>query len=242
MKGIKYMNKFKKNILCRILLVLICLPIVLLVLKYLPYIIQLTVSLDKFRDYIISLGNLGPIALILFQILQTVIAPIPGEVIQVAGGYVYGTTLGAIYLTIGMLIGAIIAFYFARFMGRTFIEKLLQKQNAKWMKDIIDSKKFSFILFIIFLVPGLPKDFLIYAAGLTNIKASRFFSILLLGRFPWLLASICIGSNIHHGHYRRTIIISLLALISLGLGLLFKDKLISKFSHSTIKEDCSTEN
>lgn len=231
------MTKSGKFLICKISLIIVGVFTVLLALKYLPYILELTMSLDKFRSYIVSLGSLGSIVFIFFQILQTVIAPIPGEVIQVAGGYIYGVTLGLIYTTVGMLLGAIVAFYFTRFIGGSFIEKLLKRKNSQWMTDIMDSKKFSVILFVIFLVPGLPKDFLIYVAGLTPIKPLRFFGILIISRFPWLLASVSIGSNLHYGNYASTIIISLIALMSFILGMLYKDKLINKFSYDKNDQD-----
>lgn len=225
------MNESKKIFICKISMVLLGIFAIILALKYLPSILELTMSLDKFRNYIVSLGRLGSIVFIFFQILQTVIAPIPGEVIQVAGGYIYGVPLGMIYSTVGMLLGAIIAFYFTRLIGSSFVAKLINGENSQWMKDIMDSKKFSIVLFIVFLVPGLPKDFLIYVAGLTPIRPLKFFGILLASRFPWLLASVSIGSNLHYGNYISTIIVSLIALISFILGMLYKDKLINKISH-----------
>jgi uncharacterized membrane protein YdjX (TVP38/TMEM64 family) len=231
------MDKSRKILICKISLAILGFLTIILVLKYLPRILELTVSLDKFRDYIISLGSFGSVVLIFFQMLQTIIAPIPGEVIQVAGGYVYGVTFGVIYTTIGLLLGAIIAFYFTRLIGTPFIEKLLNRRNSQWMVDIMDSKKFSAILFIVFLVPGLPKDFLIYVAGLTPINPLRFFGILLISRFPWLLASVSIGSNLHYGNYISTIIVSLIAIVSFILGICYKDKLISKFSKSSYNKN-----
>lgn len=233
------MKDCKKNLVCKTLLILLVVSMVILLAKYLPNILELTMSLDKFRNYIVSLGGLGSLVFIGFQVLQTVIAPIPGEIIQVAGGYIYGVPLGLIYSIAGMMLGAIIAFYFTRMIGGSFIEKLLNKENSKWMKDIMDSKKFSVILFIVFLVPGLPKDFLIYVAGLTPIKPLKFFGILLISRFPWLLASVSIGSNLHNGNYTSTIIVSLIAIVSFILGMLYKDKLINKLSYNRdYKESC----
>lgn len=226
------MKKPIKLSLYKLPLILLGILAVILMLKFLPNILELTLSLDKFRSYIVSLGNLGFIVFIFFQILQTVIAPIPGEVIQAAGGYIYGVPLGTIYTTVGMLIGAVMAFYFTRLIGRSFIQNILERKNSKWITDIMSSSKFSIILLIFFIIPGLPKDLLIYAAGLTNIKPLRFFSILLIGRFPWLLASVSIGSNLHYRNYIPTIIVSLIALISFILGILYKDKLIDKFSYN----------
>jgi len=222
--------KKKSNIMSKILLVSLGIIVLIPVIKYLPDILRLTVSINEFREYIISTGTLGPIVFTLFQILQVVIAPIPGEVIQIAGGYIYGVTLGTLYSIVGMMIGAVIAFYFTRFLGGTLVERLLQKSKSKWLTGMMDNKKFSIFLFIVFIIPGLPKDLLIYAAGLTPIKPLRFFTILLVARFPWLLASVSIGANMYEKNYVSTIIISAISVIAFILGLIYKDKLINKLS------------
>ncbi|UQZ37650.1 TVP38/TMEM64 family protein [Paenibacillus sp. PK3_47] len=209
--------------------------LLILVIQYLPEIVKLTFSVEDFRDYILSLGQFGPISFILFQILQTVIAPIPGEVIQIAGGYIYGISLGTFYSIIGLLLGAILAFYFTRYLGGEFIKRLLNKEKSKWITIMLDSNKFSVFLFIVFVIPGLPKDFLIFAAGLTPIKPIRFFLILLIARFPWVLASAGVGSNIYQGNYLPTIIISIVAVLAFILGLVFKDKIINALSQKNNK-------
>lgn len=221
-----------KRLILKSALFMLCILSIMLVLKYLPRILELTVSLTEFRAYIVSLESFGSIVFIFFQMLQTVVAPIPGEVVQVAGGYIYGVTLGMFYSILGLLLGAIVAFYFTRFLGATLIGKIITKKNSQWMIDVMNNKRFSIVLFIIFLIPGLPKDFLIYVAGLTPINPFKFFGILIVSRFPSLLASVSIGSNLHYGNYISTIIIVVLALVSFILGLLYKDKLISKFSEN----------
>ncbi|MEK4519055.1 VTT domain-containing protein [Paenibacillus sp. FSL H8-0122] len=214
----------------KILLACVGLVTIIVFIRYLPQLLRVTMSLDGFRDYILSTGKLGPVMLVLFQILQTVIAPIPGEVVQIAGGYIYGTTLGAVFVTGGMLLGAMIAFYFTRFLGGSFIDSLLQRDKFKWMRGMMDNNKFSVFLFIIFIIPGLPKDMFIYAAGLTTMKPLRFFTILLIARFPWLLASVSIGANIYHKNYGPTIVISAISVLAFIFGLIYKDKLIHRLS------------
>jgi len=223
-------DKSKKLLIVKISLALIGVLAIILTIKYLPVILELTVSVDKFKNYILSTGKLGPAIFILFQILQTVIAPIPGEVFQIAGGYTYGVLLGTIYTVAGMLLGASMAFFFTRFLGGSFIKKLLKKKKFQWMMDIMNNKKLSVFLFAFFFIPGLPKDLLIYLAGLTSIKPLKFFGILLVGRLPWLIASVSIGSNIYQKNYTSTLIISVIALLGFILGLLYKNKLINKFS------------
>jgi uncharacterized membrane protein YdjX (TVP38/TMEM64 family) len=224
------MDKSKKMLFCKIFLAIACVFIVALGIKYFSTIIELTLSVDKFRDYIISQGKFGVIAFIFFQVLQIVIAPIPGEVIQVAGGYIYGVPLGMLYTIVGLLLGAVIAFYFTRFMGRDFIKKILSKKNNQWLADIMDSKKFTVILFVVFLIPGLPKDFLIYVAGLTPINPLSFLGILLISRIPWLAASVGLGASMSHNNYTSMIIISAISVIAFLIGVTFKDRIIRRFS------------
>lgn len=227
MKGPQTLGHITRQNLYRILLILLAIVVIIPVIIYLPEILKLTVSIDGFRDYILSMGRSGPLIFIFFQVLQTVIAPIPGEVIQIAGGYIYGTTLGTAYSVLGLLLGAVIAFYFTRLLGRDYVAKLLQKDKLKWMANLLEDKKLPIFLFIIFFIPGMPKDMFIYAAGLTSIKPLKFFVILLVSRFPWLLASVCVGSNIYHKNYTATIIISAVAVIAFLLGIIYKDKLIN---------------
>jgi len=220
----------KRFISLKILLMLFVVGLIVLTIKYLPNIIKVTSSLDKFRDYVNSMEELGSVFFIIFQILQTAILPIPGEVIQVAGGYIYGVPLGLLYTVVGTILGSMIAFYFTRIIGSSFVEKLVKKKKAKWVTDMMDSKKFTITLSILFLIPGLPKDFFIYMAGLSPIKPIKFFTILLLTRLPWLLISVIVGANMRRGNYNSVIILALIASVLFLLGMINKNKIINKFS------------
>lgn len=214
----------------RIVLIATAILLAALLIIFMPKILLITVSLDEFKKYILSTGHFGVLIIIFFQMLQTVIAPIPGEVIQMAGGYLYGNFLGSLYSVAGLFIGAALAFYFTRFIGRDFATGLLEKKNLKWISNIMNSSKFQVILFIIFLVPGLPKDFMIYVAALTAIKPMKFFVILILSRLPWIMASAGIGANINAGNYALTLVICVVAAAGLALGMLYKDKIIKRLS------------
>ena len=225
----------KKKSTMKILLVIVAILLSILLIKFMPKLLLITVSLEEFKNYILSMGLFGVISLILFQVLQTVVAPIPGEVIQIAGGYLYGIPLGTIYNLIGLIIGSGIAFYFTKLIGGEFVESLIKNKKLKWITDIMESKKFEIVLFIIFIVPGLPKDFMIYVAGLTTLKPIRFFTILVLSRFPWIMISASVGANINKGNYILTIIISIIAVSGFFIGMIYKDRIIKKLSKEDIK-------
>jgi len=219
-----------KKLTIKISVVLLTILLIMLLFKFTPKLLLMTVSLEEFNKYILSMGKSGVFMLILFQVLQTVIAPIPGEVIQIAGGYIYGVSLGTIYSVLGLVIGSGIAFYFTRLIGGDFIVNLIKKKKLKWMLNIMESRKFEIILFIIFLVPGLPKDFMIYVAGLTTLRPMKFFEILIASRVPSIMASVSIGANMNAGNYLLTIIVSVIAIIGFIIGILYKDKIIKKLS------------
>lgn len=224
------MPQSSKRIVMKIMLGLFAALCIGLLVYYAPAIIQVMSSMDNFRAYIHSTGHWGPIMFILFQILQIVVAPIPGEVVQIAGGYIYGSALGSFYTTVGLIIGSAIAFYFTRFIGRDFISRLLQKQKVKWISFMHDEQKFGAFLFIFFLIPGLPKDMLVFVAALTSISSLRFFTILLIGRLPWIIASAALGSNLHMQQYTIAIIIAVIAVVGFIFGYIYKDNLMNLFS------------
>ena len=100
----------------------------------------------------------------------------------------------------------------------------------------MDSKKFTVTLFVFFIIPGLPKDFLIYLAGLSPIKPIKFFVILLVGRLPSIAAPVVIGANIHYVNYTSIIVISIIAVVLFILGMVYKDKIIEKLSGTEAEE------
>ncbi|MCB2362022.1 TVP38/TMEM64 family protein [Clostridium estertheticum] len=224
------MKHLKNKLNMKLVVVILAIISIIVVFRYLPWIIEITVSPEKFRRYIVSMGNWGIISYLSFQVLQTVVAPIPGEVIQVAGGYIYGSILGTFYSTLGMMLGGIIIFYFTRFIAFSFVEKIVKRTSTKWLTKIISSKKFPIVMFVMFIVPGMPKDILIYMAALTPIKSLKFFMILLVGRLPGTAAVVCIGSNIHHGNYMFSIVLVVASVLLVILGILYKDKIIKKVS------------
>lgn len=230
------MTQLRKDHLIKIILLLLVILSIFLFIRYAPAILELLSSLDKFRDFILSSGNWGPVMFILFQMLQVVVAPIPGEVVQIAGGYIYGVSLGTLYTTIGTLLGAALAFYFTRFIGRSWIERLLEKKNYKWMSVLKNEKKLSVFLFLFFIIPGLPKDLLVYLAALTPIRSLHFFTLLLVGRLPWLIASVVIGTTIHQEQYGIAILITIISILAFIIGYFYKNKWIEIFSKSEKEE------
>ncbi len=220
-------NRFITDI---VLLIAFIAVIIFLTIKYAPYITELARKPDEFRDVILSYGYFGVFVFIFIQVFQVVVAAIPGELIQIAGGFVYGAWLGTLYLSIGVVIGTLAAFYAARLFGYSLIKKLVAEDKLTRFKDMMESKKADLVISVLFLLPGLPKDFLVYVGGLTPVKPMKFIVITTIARLPALFFSAYIGENIQEQDYVRALVISIIAVVLFLLGVINRERIFKRIN------------
>ncbi len=115
------------------------------------------------------------------QILQVIAAPVPGEVTGFVGGIIFGTFGGIIYSTIGLTTGSWIAFILARMAGRPLVEKIVNVETIR-RYDYVMKHKGMFLAFLLFLLPGFPKDYLCYLLGLGHMRQRDFLIVSTIGR------------------------------------------------------------
>ena len=172
------------------------------------------------KDHLIALlragGLTGALLCIAVQFLQVVIAFIPGEITSLAAGYVFGAWRGFLYSAIGVTLGSAFNFWFARVVGRPTLERLVGRDTLAKIDRSLASAKSKSALFLLFLLPGLPKDLLCYAAGFSSMGMLEFVVLSGLARSPALLASVLIGAGVSRGDYRSVIAIVLLVLVAVG--------------------------
>jgi uncharacterized membrane protein YdjX (TVP38/TMEM64 family) len=202
--------------------------VVFLTIKYTPLIMNLIRNPAEFRNMLLSYGSTSILVYILFQIAHVVIVIIPGEVIQIAGGYIYGTFWGTVYSTIGIVLGMTIVFFATRIFGFTLVRSIVPQKNLEKFNFLVNSEKSEIVMFVLFLIPGIPKDALTYIAGITPIKPLRFLIIAGIARLPGLLGSSLIGANLQQENYFTVIVISIIACILFVVGILARDKIINK--------------
>ena len=159
---------------------------------------QLFNNREELIKIVQDLGPLGPLAYIGLQILQTVVAPIPGNVVGAIGGLLFGWW-GILWTTIGATLGASLVFWLSRKFGRGLVEKLVKKESLDKF-DFIVGKRASTILFLIFLIPGLPDDIVCYVAGLTDVPIKKLVVIFALGRLPAVVGNNLIGTGLSEGN------------------------------------------
>jgi uncharacterized membrane protein YdjX (TVP38/TMEM64 family) len=209
-------------------LVVVVVALAYVSITYAPAISRLVCNTAKFRAYLLSFGSWSAAVFILIQALQVVIAVIPGELTQLAGGFVYGTFWGTVYSEAGLLLGSVIAFYIARMFGYPLLKVLVPKSHLDKFGFLINNPKGEFGLLVLFLIPALPKDTLTYLAGLTPLKPLRFIFLALVARLPGVLLSSYIGAHVEKHRYTEVIIASAAAIALFIVGVLIREKILRR--------------
>jgi uncharacterized membrane protein YdjX (TVP38/TMEM64 family) len=157
------------------------------------------INRNALADYIKSFGALSVVAFIALQVLQVLVAPIPGELSGFIGGYLYGPVWGTFYSTIGLTIGSMVAFYLSRFLGQPFVKKIVNPATMQKYDYFIEHRGIP-IIFILFFIPGIPKDTLSYLIGLSGMKAKTFLVICTVGRLLGTVMLSMSGNYAKNGH------------------------------------------
>jgi uncharacterized membrane protein YdjX (TVP38/TMEM64 family) len=184
-------------------------------------------SPEELRDWVIGWGVFAPLIFILIQILQVVIFIIPGQVPQLAGGYLFGLWPGFLYSFLGIAIGSTINFFLARWLGVPFVRLLFSEDKITRIEKIATSIHAKIAFFLCFLIPGIPLDILCYVAGLTPMSYMYFFSVSMLGRIPGLFGSVLIGASAAEKRWPLVIVLSASAIVLFVVGFLLRNKIQS---------------
>jgi uncharacterized membrane protein YdjX (TVP38/TMEM64 family) len=179
---------------------------------------------ERLVVWIHSLGAWGFAGFILLQVVQVVAAPIPGEMTGVLGGYLYGPFVGVLLSTIGLTLGSYVAFSLSRFFGRPLTEKFV---DAKTMErfDYLLLHKGLFLIFLLFLIPGFPKDYLCYILGLGHLTTLEFLVIATTGRLLGTMLLTLGGMFLRNDQYYRFFLLSGVAVVLVLLTVACRDRL-----------------
>ena len=135
------------------------------------------------KEYILSFGILAPIVSFLLMIFQSIAAPLPAFLITFANAALFGWVLGAMLSWFSALVGAILCFYIARWLGRDVVEKLTSRTALESVDGFFD-KHGKYAILIARLLPFISFDIVSYAAGLTKIKLKDFVIATAIGQLP----------------------------------------------------------
>jgi uncharacterized membrane protein YdjX (TVP38/TMEM64 family) len=149
---------------------------------------------QQVRAWIAGSGPWAPVAVVALEAAQAVAAPIPGQAIEAAAGYLFGLWPGALYAMAGIALGSLIAFSLARRFGRPLISRLVRPSTLDHLDDLA-TRGGALFFFLVWLFPLLPDDLACLAAGLTPMPTARFLLLMIVGRLPGAVAATWLGAS-----------------------------------------------
>ena len=231
----------KKSIPLIIFLAIMILATVIL----LPYVSTLTTDEGRaqFKAYIDGIGVLGWFVTLGIQLLQIFIALIPGEPIELMLGFVWGPWIGMLTCLLGIFIGTMIIFLLVKKLGRPFVQKVVGDKDLSTYKFLSDPRNLDMTVFILFFIPGTPKDALTYITALSPINPVRYLIIATIARIPSIITSTLLGDSLAEGNYVMAIVFFVVTALVSVVGIIFGGKFVSKKkkSHETSTESAENE-
>lgn len=173
---------------------------------------------EQFRQWVDGHGLMGCAAYVGMVFLQVVVAVIPGEPLEISGGYAFGAVRGSLLCLLGAFLGSVAVFALVRRFGRELVDIFFPREKLEKLKFLQSSPKRDALFWLVFMVPGTPKDLLCYFAGLTDLPWGIWLLIATVGRLPSIVTSTVGGSALGEQNYRAAVIAFALALAVAGVG------------------------
>lgn len=198
---------------------------------------------EETARFVAAFGDGAPVVFMLFQVLQVIFAPVPGEATGFIGGYLFGVAAGFVYSSLALTIGSMINFFIGRFLGQRYIRKLIpEKHLARF--DRLVSRKGVLLIFILFIFPGFPKDYLCLFLGLSVLPFKVFILMAAVGRMPGTFMLSLQGAMLFEGNYLLLAVAILVSALAAYLGYRFREPLnnwIEKQNQTTSVVDARTK-
>jgi len=195
-------NRKLLTILSAVVIILLMLLLTWLVWRWLA-----SFSQEGLRDYIRSFGVAGWLVFLTLQVLQVFVALIPGELLESVAGFAFGPVFGTLLCYAGVAIASSLIFILTRKFGVKLVKLFVSREKINQLKFLNTEKKRDFLVFLVFFIPGTPKDLLTYFVGLTEMKLSTFLIISLVARFPSIISSTFGGHLLGEGKYVTALIV-----------------------------------
>ena len=201
----------------------------ILTLVCLPYIQELATEEGRaqFKEWVDGLGFWGWLVTLGIQLLQIFVAFIPGEPVELMLGYVWGPWLGTFTCFLGIFIGTLTIFLLVRKLGSGFVQKMVGSDDLARYKFLSDKNKLELTVFILFFIPGTPKDALTYVVPLAPISALKYLLIATFARFPSIITSTILGDRIAEGDYTMAIVVFVITAVISVLGILLGNRFVN---------------
>lgn len=194
-------------------------------------------GLSRAIDDVRNAGPLGFLILLAMQFMQIVVAFIPGEVVQMAASMMYGPWLGAAVVLLGCIISSAFVFAVVHRLGAPFVRDMVPTKYLDKFNAFEESGKLSIVVFILFLIPAMPKDTFTYLVPLTNMRMRDFLVLSNVGRIPGIVISTYAANGLVDGNITQSIIIFAVVAVIAIVAIVFRDKIMNLFHHDKGEND-----
>ena len=221
---------FKKLIKDSIPIIIFLLLMVALTILLWPYIKELSTEegREQFKAWVDGLGFGGWLVTLGIQLLQIFVALIPGEPVELMLGFVWGPWLGTFTCLLGIFIGTATIYFLVRKLGMRFVRKVVGTDDLTKYKFLSDKNKVEITVFILFFIPGTPKDALTYIAPFAPIHPVKYLLIATFARIPSIITSTILGDSVAEENYLLAIIVFVITAIISVLGIVLGNKYVEK--------------
>jgi len=194
-----------------------------------PYIADVFTEggVERLVERVRNAGPAGVFVLLGMQFLQIVVAFIPGEVVQLAAGLMYGPLGGTLIVLLGCVISSSIIYWLVHKLGAPFVQGMVSTEHLEKFKAFEKTGKLEIIVFILFLIPGLPKDVFTYIVPLTDLSYKKFIVLTTVGRIPGVVASTYAAAGFASGDIvGPVVVLAIVALIAV-VAIIFREKIMA---------------
>lgn len=218
----------RRKILSAVSLIAFVIILVLLTILFTRVFAPYLQSSEEFHAFLESYGWRGRFILFGLQCAQIVIALIPGEIVELGAGYAYGAIEGTLICLGGIALSSSLIFLLTKKIGTPLVEMFISREKIRELRFINSEKKLKRLVFLLFFIPGTPKDVLTYFVGLTNLQLSQFLAITLVARIPSVLSSTICGQYLGKEDYLTAAIVYAITAAISAIGYLIYNKVIQR--------------
>lgn len=227
----KELNGRVKHILKNLLpIIIFVLLLAALTWIFWPYVKELGTDEGRaeFKAWVDGLGFGGWLVSLGIQLLQIFIAFIPGEPVELLLGYLWGPWLGLLTCLVGIFIGTLAIFLLVRRFGMPFVRKIVGDDDLTKYKFLSNKNKLELTVFVLFFIPGTPKDALTYIAPIAPISPVKYLLIATFARIPSIITSTILGDSIAEGNYFLAIAVFVITAVISVVGIIFGNKFVER--------------
>ena len=200
-------------------------------------IVELAGEPQLFREWVDGHGLWGRILFVGMVVLQVVVALIPGEPLELLGGYAFGALEGTLLTLLGIVIGSAMVFALVRRFGVRLVEVFFDQEKIRQAAFLRDPRKTRLIAFLLMLIPGTPKDFLSYFAGLTKLTMGEWLAIVTVARIPSVIGSTITGGAAGEANFVLAAVVFGLTLALSGAGVWYYRRICRKQQDESEPDD-----